>query len=63
MTTLFGIDLGTSSVKTVAMNPMGQIVGLSYQNYDIHSPLVGYAEQEPQSWWEAVTQTLSDAVR
>lgn len=63
MTTLLGIDLGTSSVKTAAMNLSGRIVGLSQQSYEIHSPMVGYAEQEPQSWWEAVRQTLSDAVR
>ncbi|MDQ0900087.1 xylulokinase [Paenibacillus sp. V4I7] len=63
MTTLLGIDLGTSSVKTAAMDPAGRVVGLSQQSYDIHSPLVGYAEQEPQQWWEAVRQTLSESVR
>lgn len=63
MTILLGIDLGTSSVKTAAMDPAGRMAGLSQQSYDIHSPLVGYAEQEPQHWWEAVRQTLSESVR
>jgi len=47
-----GIDLGTSSVKVIAMTPSGSIVGVSTADYPITYPKDGWAEQNPEDWWQ-----------
>lgn len=51
-----GIDLGTSSVKIIAMNDASEIVGEAGAEYPIAYPREGWAEQNPEDWW---TGTLS----
>jgi xylulokinase len=62
MTALLGIDLGTSSVKTVIIEPDGRIIGFSQKDYLIDIPQTGYAEQAPAAWWNAVCTTVMDAI-
>lgn len=59
---LMGIDLGTSSVKTVIMDLDGNIAGLGQENYDIQIPSVGYAEQDIELLWEATARTIKQAI-
>jgi xylulokinase len=49
---LLGIDLGTSSVKALLLSLDGQICGFAQEGYDISIPFPGYAEQDPDMWWE-----------
>lgn len=60
MRTLLGIDLGTQSVKAILLREDGQVFGSGSGKYPILSPLVGYAEQDPSSWWQAVTDTVKN---
>ncbi|MFD2612442.1 xylulokinase [Paenibacillus gansuensis] len=60
---LVGIDIGTSSVKSLIMNSSGQIMGLAQQEYDIQIPKAGYAEQDPAVWWRLTCDTLKQAMR
>ena len=53
MSSLLGIDLGTSSVKVVVFAQDGSIRGLGSAEYPILTPSVGYAEQDPEDWWRA----------
>jgi xylulokinase len=66
MACLIGIDLGTSSVRVVALDPAGEVLAVQGQEYPIHQPAPGFAEQSPGDWWGAtcaclrrVTETVS----
>lgn len=62
MSYLMGIDLGTSSVKTIIMRLDGKIVGEGQENYDILTPNIGYAEQDIELLWEATARAIKQAV-
>ncbi|MCC6426420.1 MAG: xylulokinase [Phycisphaerales bacterium] len=63
MSLLLGIDLGTSSVKAIAIDPTGCVLGSASASYPLLQPQTGWAEQEPDDWWrgtiEAVRTLLS----
>jgi xylulokinase len=59
---LMGIDLGTSSVKAVMMDPQGHVLARAGAEYPIHTPQPGYAEQNPQEWWQAAVQAVRAAL-
>lgn len=62
---LLGIDIGTSACKIAVFNRQGEVVASSSGEYQVYYPQPGYAEQNPQEWWEAVCKavkaTLCDA--
>ena len=58
MAYLMGIDLGTSSLKTMIIREDGQVVCVSAQNYQFASPFSGYAEHDPAEWWDACVSTI-----
>ncbi len=58
-----GIDLGTSSTKVLIMREDGASMGTGGCGYDVYIPQSGYAEQDPEQWWDAVKQALTAAVR
>jgi len=63
---VIGIDLGTSSVRVVALNEAGEIACLRGAEYPIHQPAPGFAEQSPAQWWKAACECLravTDALR
>ena len=62
MSALLGIDLGTSSVKAVAVSASGKILGLGSVEYPILTPQPGWAEQDPEQWWNATTQAVRAAM-
>ncbi len=51
---LLGIDLGTSSVKVVLTDPAGTILAAAGAEYPVERPHPGWAETDPQSWWQAI---------
>jgi xylulokinase len=59
---LLGIDLGTSSVKAVVIDERAEVLGVASYEYPILTPQPGWAEQEPQQWWDAVTRAVRQAV-
>jgi xylulokinase len=62
MSSLLGIDLGTSSVKVVVFSVDGSIRGIGSAEYPILTPSVGYAEQEPEDWWRATVVAVRQAM-
>jgi xylulokinase len=67
MTTLVGLDVGTTGVKAVAISPEGEVLATEEEPYPLSTPQPGWAEQDPADWWraaEAVIARLSfDEVR
>ena len=63
MTYLLGIDIGTSSVKTLVLDAeTGRGLCSAQQEYPISQPQPGYAEQNPDDWWQATINTVRKAV-
>lgn len=55
---LLGIDVGTSSMKAMLMESNGKIIAIKAKGYDVEIPRPGWAEQNPQVWWEALCEIL-----
>ena len=53
-----GIDLGTSSVKTVLMDAEQRVLGSASADLDVLRVADGRAEQDPAQWIEGVATTL-----
>lgn len=58
MAYFMGIDVGTSSVKTLMIDGEGTEIGSASRKYDVLKPKMNYAEQNPEEIWEAVKGTL-----
>ncbi|RFB80145.1 xylulokinase [Methylovirgula sp. 4M-Z18] len=58
-----GIDLGTSSVKTVLVDDADRIIGSSSVHLTVSRPHPGWSEQDPASWVEGAFGTLDDLAR
>ena len=50
-------DLGTSATKTSVIDMEGHIIGTAQQGYQVEYPHKGWAEQDPQVYWEAIKVT------
>lgn len=63
---LLGIDLGTSSIKvSIVDSANGQTVSTAqYPDTEtsISSPHVGWAEQDPEMWWQNTQQAIKKAI-
>ena len=56
-------DLGTSSDKAILISVYGDIVGMERQEYPMHQPEPGFAEQDPMDWWQAVCSTTRSVIK
>ncbi len=54
-----GIDLGSSRVKLLALDEGGNALGVTMASYATESRRPGYAEQNPDRWWDAVRLAMS----
>lgn len=63
MSYLMGIDLGTSSTKTLIIDETGKTAGIGNASYGIQIPQISYAEQDPEEWWQAVKKSIIDALK
>lgn len=46
-----GIDVGSSSIKGVLADARGRIAAQKSVSYDISQPFLGWAEEDPELWW------------
>jgi xylulokinase len=55
-----GIDLGSSRVKILALDEAGESLGVTMASYATESRRPGYAEQNPERWWDALRLAMSE---
>jgi xylulokinase len=58
---LMGVDLGTSSTKTVIIDASGRLLSVATQEYNFDTPRPGWAEQDPEVWLRAALVTMRQA--
>ncbi len=58
-----GIDLGTSTCKTLALDADGVVLARATAEYPLSTPRAGWAEQNPELWWQAADDTATAVVR
>ncbi len=56
------IDAGTSALKAVVYDIRGRVLDLATERYPHDAPQPGWAEADPESWWNALEAAL-DSLR
>ena len=56
---LVGVDVGTTGVKALAITPSGDVVATAEESYPLSTPQPGWAEQDPEDWWQASEKALA----
>ncbi len=59
---LMGIDLGTSKVKVAITNKYNDFLSIGEEEYVFDVPKNGYAEQDPEVWWNATKKAMVKAI-
>ena len=54
MDTILSIDLGTTGLKAALVDLSGRLLAAAGAEYSIVFPQPGYAEQDPELWWQAL---------
>ncbi len=55
-----GIDLGTSSVKTLLLSDDGEVVASATREYPLYFPQSGWSEQNPEDWYNQTVACLKE---
>lgn len=62
MNYFIGIDLGTSAVKMILTDEQGTIMKTVSKEYPLYFPKPNWSEQNPEDWWKAVCDGLSELI-
>ncbi len=60
---IMGIDIGTSGTKTVLFTTNGDPVASHTEEYPLYQPRNGWAEQDPQDWWNASVEGIRQVLQ
>lgn len=58
---VLGLDLGTSQVKALVCTPDGTALGQGLAGYGVSTPRDGWAETDPEDWWQAACAAVRSA--
>lgn len=59
---VLGIDIGTGSVKSVAVDLEGNSFSDDQQHYPFNSPKPGYHEQDPEAIWDGFVKSVKGII-
>lgn len=62
MNRYLGIDLGTSAVKALVLDESGRVLAKGSAGHPLAHPDVGWSEQSPGDWWQAVASASGQAL-
>ena len=57
-----GIDVGTTGLKAVALDPAAGIVAQAHRHHTLRSPQPGWAEEDPAEWWATTREAVRELV-
>jgi xylulokinase len=57
-----GIDIGTTSVKLIAVDEQGNVVRSASREYPIYFPKALWSEQNPEDWWSRTLDGLKELI-
>jgi len=57
---LLGVDIGTSSCKVAVFDHAGTVIASATAHYAVSHPAPGYAEQDPNLWWEGFCHVMKE---
>ena len=60
--TFLGIDIGTSSIKVVAVSPSGQLLAVTSSPMTVSVEHPGWSEQQPEDWWTGTCSAIRQAL-
>jgi xylulokinase len=60
VTVVVGIDVGTTGLKAIALSPDGEVLATAAHGYALSTPHAGWAEQDPDDWWQAAEAALAE---
>ncbi len=63
MNFLLGLDIGTTSTRTVLINENNKLVASSISDYKLITPKPGWSEQIPDDWCNASIKTIKDIIK
>lgn len=63
MALLMGIDLGTSGLKVAVFDKNGHTLATGSSDYLFDVPEIGYAEQDPDVWWQATVNAVKGVLQ
>ena len=55
---LLGVDVGTSGVKAILVDESGDVVASATTPLILVTPQPGWAEQDPDAWWQAAISSI-----
>ena len=59
---LMGIDIGTQSTRAALLDLNGRVVASASTSQEMHTPRPGWAEQDPQVWWESTVANCRQVI-
>lgn len=59
---LLSVDIGTESARAALLTPDGRVLASASREYGLNCPRPGWAEQDPESWWEATAGNIRDCL-
>ena len=62
MSLLLGIDVGTTGSKAILLEPSGAVVAEATTEYSMYVPRPGWAEQNPEDWWQATIASIEQVL-
>lgn len=57
---LLGIDIGTSACKVAVFDEDGAVLAQAVKDYRVYYPESGWAEQDPEEWWNAICEGIKE---
>ena len=60
---ILGIDAGTEAIKAGLFDLDGARVAIGSRTYPTHFPASGWAEQDPNDWWQGLVGAVQDCLR
>lgn len=60
---IIGVDIGTSSVKAIAVTPDGRLLANSWVEHVMHRPRPGWAENDAEDWFDGSVEAIRRLLR